>query len=105
MEFDFILFNAGEEAEKGALHYMLFVLDVGNTNTVLGVFENDDLKHDWRIKTDRHKTEDEFGMLIKSLFEHKGISLKDINGVIISSVVPPIMFSLEKMSRDYFDIE
>jgi type III pantothenate kinase len=84
---------------------MLFVLDVGNTNTVLGVFENEILKHDWRIKTDRYKTEDEFGILIKSLFEHRGISLSDITGVIISSVVPPIMYSLEKMSRDYFNAE
>src|SRR5690625_4081648 len=84
---------------------MLFVLDVGNSNTVLGVFENDKLKHDWRIKTDRYKTADEFGILIKSLFEHNGISLSDISGVIISSVVPPIMFSLEKMSRDYFHVE
>ncbi|GAB3806297.1 type III pantothenate kinase [Virgibacillus kimchii] len=84
---------------------MLFVLDVGNTNTVLGVFDSNELKHDWRIKTDRYKTEDEFGILIKSLFEHKGLSLSDITGVIISSVVPPIMFSLEKMSRDYFNME
>jgi type III pantothenate kinase len=84
---------------------MLFVLDVGNTNTVLGVFDNSELQHDWRIKTDRHKTEDEYGILIKSLFEHKGLSLQDVTGVIISSVVPPIMFSLEKMSRDYFHVE
>lgn len=84
---------------------MLFVLDVGNTNTVLGVFDNDTLIHDWRIKTDRYKTEDEFGMLIHSLFEYKGLSFQDITGVIISSVVPPIMFALEKMSRDYFHLE
>ncbi|GGP11606.1 type III pantothenate kinase [Oceanobacillus neutriphilus] len=84
---------------------MLFVLDVGNTNTVLGVFDNDTLIHDWRIKTDRYKTEDEFGVLIHSLFEYKGLSFQDITGVIISSVVPPIMFALEKMSRDYFHLE
>ncbi|WP_087974052.1 type III pantothenate kinase [Oceanobacillus rekensis] len=84
---------------------MLFVLDVGNTNTVLGVFEHDKLKYEWRIKTDRHKTADEFGMLIKSLFDHKDVTFSDIDGVIISSVVPPIMFALEKMSRDYFSIE
>ncbi|GGB51274.1 type III pantothenate kinase [Lentibacillus populi] len=83
---------------------MLFVLDVGNTNTVLGVFEKDQLKHEWRIKTDRYKTEDEFGVLIKSLFDHKGIMLSDIHGAIISSVVPPIMFALEKMCRIYFDL-
>lgn len=84
---------------------MLFVIDVGNTNTVLGVFENKTLKHEWRIRTDRHKTEDELGMLTKSLLEHKGIQFKDINGIIISSVVPPIMFALEKMCRIYFNIE
>ncbi|HLR40331.1 MAG TPA: type III pantothenate kinase [Virgibacillus sp.] len=84
---------------------MLFVLDVGNTNTVLGVFENDHLKHEWRIKTDRYKTEDEFGILIKSLFDLKGITFKDIKGVIVSSVVPPIMYALEKMCYLYFDRE
>ncbi|MFD1849243.1 type III pantothenate kinase [Oceanobacillus bengalensis] len=84
---------------------MLFVLDVGNTNMVLGVFEQEQLKYEWRIKTDRYKTEDEYGMLIKSLFDYKGIHFSDIEGVIISSVVPPIMFALEKMCRDYFKME
>ncbi|WP_163972117.1 type III pantothenate kinase [Oceanobacillus halotolerans] len=84
---------------------MLFVLDVGNTNTVLGVFKEDRLIHEWRIKTDRHKTEDEFGMLIKALFDHKGISFTGIDGIIISSVVPPIMFALVKMCQYYFKQE
>ncbi len=84
---------------------MLFVLDVGNTNTVLGVFQENELKHEWHIKTDRYKTEDEFGMLIKSLFEYKGLLFSDITGVIISSVVPPIMFALERMCKLYFQIE
>ncbi|MFC3018045.1 type III pantothenate kinase [Virgibacillus litoralis] len=84
---------------------MLFVLDVGNTNTVLGVFEDDNLIHEWRIKTDRYKTEDEFGMLVKSLLEHESISLTDVDGVIISSVVPPIMFALEKMCTKYFKLQ
>ena len=81
---------------------MNFVLDVGNTNTVLGVFDRQELKYQWRIKTDRHKTEDEFGMLIKSLFDHEGLHFEDMDGVIISSVVPPIMFALDRMSRYYF---
>ncbi|GGF35567.1 type III pantothenate kinase [Halobacillus andaensis] len=81
---------------------MIFVLDVGNTNTVLGVFEHNKLNYQWRIKTDRYKTEDEYGMLIKSLFEHEGLTFQDIDGVIISSVVPPIMFALERMARYYF---
>lgn len=84
---------------------MIFVLDTGNTNTVLGVFKNAELIYEWRIKTDRHKTEDEFGMLIKSLFDHKGISFSQFTGVIISSVVPPIMIALEKMCETYFDIK
>lgn len=84
---------------------MLFVLDVGNTNTVLGVFEQDELKHEWRIKTDRYKTGDEFGVLIKSLFDHKGLTFSAIHGVIISSVVPPIMYALEEMCHIYFRLE
>ncbi|MFD2761422.1 type III pantothenate kinase [Lentibacillus juripiscarius] len=84
---------------------MLFVLDAGNTNTVLGVFDGDTLIYEWRIKTDRHKTEDEYAMLIKSLLEHKNIALSDISGIAISSVVPPIMFALEKMCTKYFHIE
>src|SRR5699024_6129730 len=70
-----------------------------------GVFEKNELLYEWRIKTDRHKTSDEFGMLIHHLFEYKGIALKDIKGVAISSVVPPIMFSLEKMCKVYFQID
>ena len=84
---------------------MIFVFDVGNTNTVLGVYENDELTHHWRIETNRNKTEDEYGMLIKSLFDHANLSFSDINGIIISSVVPPIMFALERMCLKYFDIK
>jgi len=83
---------------------MIFVFDVGNTNTVLGVFEGEELKHHWRIETSRNKTEDEYGMIIKELFTHVGIRSSDINGIIISSVVPPIMFSLERMCEKYFNI-
>lgn len=84
---------------------MIFVIDVGNTNTVLGVFRNGELVHQWRIKTDRYKTEDEYAMLIKSLFADKELKFSDMGGIIISSVVPPIMSALEKMCTDYFHIE
>ena len=83
---------------------MILVLDIGNTNTVLGVFNEGELGYEWRIQTDRHKTEDEFGILIKSLFEHKGLTFEHIKGIIISSVVPPIMKALEKMCEIYFHI-
>lgn len=84
---------------------MILVIDVGNTNIVLGVYDNDELKHYWRIATNRNNTEDEYGLLVKSLFEHEGTSYKDIEGIIISSVVPPIMNSLERMCIKYFGIE
>lgn len=84
---------------------LIFVLDVGNTNTVLGVYEEDELKFHWRIETSRNKTEDEYGMVIKSLFQHVGITFDQIEGIIISSVVPPIMFSLEQMCQKYFNIK
>ena len=83
---------------------MILVLDVGNTNTVLGVYDQGALKHHWRIETSRNKTEDEFGMVINSLFEHDGFSFKQIEGIIISSVVPPIMVALERMCMKYFNI-
>lgn len=78
------------------------VIDVGNTNTVLGVYHNDKLTYHWRIKTDRAKTEDEFAMIITNLFAFEDVSFDDIGGIIISSVVPPIMFSLERMCEKYF---
>ena len=83
---------------------MICVLDVGNTNTVLGVYDQSELKHHWRIETNRNKTEDEYGMLIKSLLEHDGLKTTDIEGIIISSVVPPIMAALERMCVKYFGI-
>lgn len=81
---------------------LIFVFDVGNTNMVLGVYEKDKLKHHWRIETNRYKTEDEYGIIIKSLFEHVGLKLSQIDGIIISSVVPPIMLALERMCDRYF---
>ncbi|KWW12437.1 MULTISPECIES: type III pantothenate kinase [Bacillaceae] len=84
---------------------MIFVLDVGNTNIVLGVYDEDILKYHWRIETSRHKTEDEYGMVIKSLLQHEGLSFDQFDGIIISSVVPPIMFALERMCKKYFGIK
>ncbi|OEH92648.1 type III pantothenate kinase [Bacillus solimangrovi] len=84
---------------------MIFVLDVGNTNTVLGVYHGDELKYHWRMETRRNKTEDEYAMTVKDLFAHKGLQFSDIEGIIISSVVPPIMFALERMCEKYFGID
>lgn len=84
---------------------MIFVLDVGNTNTVLGVYDEEILKYHWRIETSRNKTEDEYGMVIKSLLQHEGLTFNQFDGIIISSVVPPIMFALERMCKKYFGIK
>ena len=84
---------------------MILVLDIGNTNIVLGVFQGEQLIHHWRIETDRRKTEDEYGMQVKALFSHVHMSFDQIEGIIISSVVPPIMFSLESMCKKYFGIK
>ncbi|MHC0039280.1 type III pantothenate kinase [Pseudoneobacillus sp. C159] len=84
---------------------MIFVFDIGNTNTVLGVYDGEELKYHWRIETNRNRTDDEYGMVIKSLFNHVGLSFSDIDGIVISSVVPPIMFALERMCEKYFHLK
>ncbi len=84
---------------------MLLVFDVGNTNTVLGVYDGKKLKHHWRISTDKNKTSDEYGMLIDSLFKYENIKFDNIKDVIISSVVPNVMYSLENFARQYCNKE
>ncbi|TWT28634.1 type III pantothenate kinase [Planomicrobium sp. CPCC 101110] len=81
---------------------MILVLDIGNTNIVLGVFDRGQLMHHWRMETLRHKTEDEYGIQIKAFLNDADVVVADIDGIIMSSVVPPIMFSLEKMCQKYF---
>lgn len=80
---------------------LLLVMDVGNTNIVLGLYRKDELLHHWRLQTDRNATEDEYGMTLKNLLFHESIQLDDIGGVIISSVVPPLTFVLRKLTEKY----
>ncbi|KPU26614.1 pantothenate kinase [Caloranaerobacter sp. TR13] len=84
---------------------MILVFDVGNTNIVLGVYEGKNLLKYWRISTDKNKTSDEYGMLINQLFEYNGFKLNQVEAVIISSVVPPLMYSLQAMSIKYCNKE
>jgi len=84
---------------------MLLVFDVGNTNIVLGVYDKEKLLVNWRVSTDRQKTADEYGMLIYDLFAYGGTDVKKIESVIISSVVPPLMVPLTRMSQRYFGVE
>jgi type III pantothenate kinase len=80
---------------------MLLVFDVGNTNMVLGVYEGTELKKHWRINTDKEKTSDEYGILISNLFQYDKVDMSSITDVIISSVVPNVMHSLENFCIKY----
>lgn len=81
---------------------MILVLDAGNTSIVLGVYDQDQLMYHWRMETLRHKTEDEYGMQIKAFLQDVELSFASINGIILSSVVPPIISTLERMCEKYF---
>src|SRR5260370_682284 len=84
---------------------MLLTIDVGNTNSVLGVFRGEELIANWRLTTARERTVDEYGVLTRNLFALAGLDQKAITGVIISSVVPPVNWAFEVMSRGYFGQE
>ena len=81
---------------------MLLAIDVGNTNVVLGVFDGDKMIESWRLATDKNRAADEYGIIINSMFEHDGISSSDIDDIIISSVVPSLLFTLEHMCLKFY---
>lgn len=83
---------------------MLLVIDVGNTNTVVGVYEDEKLITNWRLSTERNRTIDEYGILFRNLFTLAKMDSEKITGIAISSVVPPLHFTLTKMSEIYFGI-
>ncbi len=82
---------------------MLLAIDVGNTNTVLGVFDGAKLRDSFRVQTEKDRTGDEYGLQIKALFDFAGLSLAEVHDVIVSSVVPPMAFPLEQMCKRFFD--
>lgn len=84
---------------------MILVLDVGNTNIVLGVFEEGKLVSEWRLSTTSQRTSDEYGVHVLKLFSHNNLDIKEVEGVIISSVVPNVMYSLEHMIRKYIGVK
>jgi type III pantothenate kinase len=81
---------------------VLLVIDVGNSNIVLGIYDASRLVNDWRISTDKSRTIDEYGVLVNELFRVAGIDFSRITGIIISSVVPTLTGVLEKLSLKYF---
>ena len=80
---------------------MLLTIDIGNTNTVLGVFRGKELIANWRLTTARAQTVDEYGVLTRNLFSLAGLNQEMITGVMVSSVVPPMNWTLAEMSRVY----
>jgi type III pantothenate kinase len=87
---------------------MLLVIDVGNTNTVLGLYDGDKLVHDWRIRTEIDHTIDEYGVLILNLYQTSRMKLqqiKAVSAIIISCVVPPMLNILEPLCVKYFNVK
>jgi type III pantothenate kinase len=83
---------------------VLLAVDIGNTNIVAGVFDGDRLRMSWRLATDRRKTTDEYAAALRSLLDHRGVSLRDVTGVAISSTVPPLTATFRRLSETYFDL-
>ncbi len=84
---------------------MLLVIDVGNTNTVLGVYDGKVLVDYWRISTEKGKTADEWGIMFRDLFQFDQLRIGDFEGLIISSVVPPVLDMLQGMAEKYFHVK
>lgn len=86
---------------------MLLAFDVGNTHTVAGIFDvaSGELKQQFRIATDKQMTADELGMLLVNLFQYNQLNTADVESLIISSVVPQIMYSMQHMAIKYFNCE
>ena len=83
---------------------MLLCIDIGNTNIVFGLVENDKVVRRWRIKTVKDATADEIGVAVMNIFEHSGIKPGDIKDIIITSVVPSLMKTIEEFSSRYFNL-
>ncbi|MGH9361687.1 MAG: type III pantothenate kinase [Thermoanaerobaculia bacterium] len=88
--------------QGGARGGLLVLVDVGNTNTIFGVARGQELIESFRLSTDAERTADEHGALLLPLFQRQGVDPSRAAGVVISSVVPPLHFTLETLSRRYF---
>lgn len=84
---------------------MLLAIDVGNTHITLGVYDREKLTCHWRISTDRRKTADEYGVLLRQLFAVQQQDMSRVDAVALSSVVPPLTTSLVEMARHCFRVD
>ena len=81
---------------------MIFTMDVGNTNIQTALFEGREMRNYWRISTNTSYNSDEYGLFLVGLFARAGLSLDAVEGIVMSSVVPTINFTLEHMCKNYF---
>jgi len=84
---------------------MILTLDIGNTNMKTAVFDGMELVEYWRVSTNRNRTSDEYGMAMMNLLNHYGIDRSQVEGIMLSSVVPQINFTIEHMCRSYFGMD
>ena len=83
---------------------MLLAIDIGNTNTVLGLYRRTELVTDWRIRTEQDMTADEYGILMHNLFAAKNVQFKDVTHMVTSCVVPPMLNTVVEFAGKYFEI-
>ena len=82
---------------------MLLTIDVGNTNTVLGMFDGDQIVEHWRINTDPDRTADEIAVLLRGLLEHSAlVKDADVSGIALCSTVPSVLHEMREMCRRYY---
>src|SRR5436853_6203558 len=84
---------------------MLLAIDLGNTNTVFGVYDGERLVMHWRLSTQKDRTVDEFGILLRNLFALEKMDVQKIGKVIIAFVVPPLDPILNEMVQTYFSLQ
>lgn len=84
---------------------MIFAVDIGNTNVVIGIFENGKIRNNFRVQSNTLRTTDEYASIIMRLMETEKIKPEQITGVIIASVVPRLIYTFSKLSRKYLDLE
>ena len=82
---------------------MILTLDIGNTNIKTALFDGPEMVKYWRLSTNIQNSSDEYGITLVNLFQHAGIETDKVEGIIISSVVPTINFTIEHMCQNYFD--
>ena len=84
---------------------MLFVIDIGNTNITVGLYEGNRLKHTYRLTTKMKRTSDEYGFMMTNFMNDAGVASGDVEDVIIASVVPKVMHSFRNCIRKYLHKE